>query len=84
MWGCFSSVQSLSRVRLFATPRTAARHGRFTFLQLTELLPEDLHFFLTSVDIFLNIVFMSVSLDSKQNLINKIPHDKYVRFKEQP
>ena len=49
-----ASVQSLSHVRLFATPRTAARQGHFTFLQLTELLPEDLHFFfLTSIDIFL-------------------------------
>lgn len=56
--------------------------GTFTFLQLTELPPPDLHFFLTSIDIFLNIVVMSVSLDSKYNLINKIPYDKYVRFKE--
>ena len=75
---CFVAIQSLSHVRLFATPWTAAQQVSLTinislsFLKLTsiELVMPPNHFILCHPLLLLSLIFPSIRVFSNESVIN--------------
>ena len=74
----FSSVQSLSRVRLFATPWTAARQASLSitnsrsllkFMSIESVMPSN-HLVLCHPLLFLPSIFLSISVFSYESVLH--------------
>ena len=76
-----SSVQSLSRVRLFATPRIAARQASLSITKLTsiELMMPSNHLILYRPLLLLPSIFPSIRVFSNESAL-RIRWPKYLSF----